>query len=185
MFEDKAAIAVLGPDHLDAGDTAGVVAEGLGRALSEAGYTLMVHGASGVAAAVVRGAAPAGGRVVTVVEEGAERLPGDPEGVRRVAQPTIFRSLETILGHADALLVLPGDLTALAALLQVWSYGTTRDGPYRPLILVGGEWPDIVKALAHAAHLDRRTRAMVTFAEASDEAVEALRYYVSPEGEPA
>ena len=69
---------------------------------------------------------------------------------------------------------------ALAALLHVWSYGQTLEGPYQPLILLGDAWPKIVKAIADAAGLDRRTRAMVTFASTPDEAVEALRYYVQP-----
>ena len=78
--------------------------------------------------------------------------------------------------------MLPGDLTALAALLQVWAYGHTRSGPYRPLILLGDQWSGIVGALADAADLDRRTRAMVTFASTPEEAVETLRYYVAPGG---
>ena len=63
--------------------------------------------------------------------------------------------------------------------MQVWAFGTTSDGPYRPLVLLGDEWPRLVKALAQAANLDRKERAMVTFASAPDEAVESLRYYIS------
>ena len=47
-------------------------------------------------------------------------------------------------------------------------------------MLVGDGWPEIVRALADAAGLDQKTRAMVTFAREPNEAVEALRYYVTP-----
>ena len=108
-----------------------------------------------------------------------EYLDSNESGARVVTHASVFRRLEGVLEHADALIALPGGLTSLAALLQVWSFGDTLDGPYRPMVLVGEAWPPIVKALADAASLDRRTRAMVTFANTADEAVETLRYYVS------
>ena len=71
-------------------------------------------------------------------------------------------------------------LNALAVLTQIWAWGLEPDAPFRQVILLGEGWPEMVRALADAAHLDQKTRAMVTFAREPGEAVEALRYYVTP-----
>jgi hypothetical protein len=102
-------------------------------------------------------------------------------GVFEIRQESsYFSALEAALDLSDAVMVIDTEISALAALLHVWSYGQTLEGPYQPLILVGDSWPKIVKSIADAAGLDRRTRAMVTFASSPEEAVEALRYYVQP-----
>ena len=106
-----------------------------------------------------------------------DQEPGTFE-IRR--QSSYFAALEAALVLSDAVMIVDPELSALAALLHVWSYGQTLEGPYQPLILLGDSWPKIVKAIADAAGLDRRTRAMVTFAATPEEAVEALRYYVQP-----
>lgn len=154
------------------------MAAGLGRALAASGCGVIVSGGGPVASAAGRAALENGGRVMAMVDADGP-VPELGAEARVVIHPTVFRRLEGVLEHADALIALPGGLTSLAALLQVWAYGDTVDGPYRPMVLVGEAWPAIVKALADAAALDRRTRAMVTFATTADEAVETLRYYVS------
>ncbi len=150
------------------------LAAGLGRTLAATGCAVIVSGGGPVATAAARAAMENGGRV-----DADGPVPEVGAAARVVTHATVFRRIEGVLEHADALIALPGGLSALAALLQVWSYGDTLDGPYRPIVLVGEAWPAIVKALADAAALDRRTRAMVTFATTADEAVETLRYYVS------
>ena len=103
--------------------------------------------------------------------------PGTFEIQRHVSY---FEALAATLDLSDAVMVVDPDISSLAALLHVWSYGQTMEGPYQPLVLLGEAWPKIVKSVADAAELDRRTRAMVTFAANPEEAVEALRYYVQP-----
>ena len=176
VINDKPAIAVLGPIE---GEAEEVVAAQVAGALASGGYAVIVSGKGRVAASAARAASAQGGEVVLVLEEKESASTEPLNNQTRVSRPSILQCTEAILDHADALLVLPGDLQALAALMQVWAYGTTEDGPYRPLVLLGDEWPRLVKALATAANLDRKQRAMVTFASAPDEAVESLRYYIS------
>lgn len=109
------------------------------------------------------------------------RVPVGCEKASLVEVAGPLRQLETALDRADAIFFLAGDLTALAALLLVWSHGRSPDGPYRQLVLVGPDWRGTVKALAEAAKLDQRDRAMVTFADSAELAIESVRYYVSPE----
>ena len=177
MIDDKPAIAVLGP--MSGEDSDGLVAT-LSSSLASSGYTLIVSGSGQTATIAERAARMQGGSVCIVTEPNDAPIEGPTDGRTIMLRPTSLQCTEAILEYADALVVLPGDLQALASLLLVWSYGTTEDGPYRPLVLLGESWPPIVKALANAAGLDQRQRAMVTFASATDETVEALRYYIAP-----
>ncbi len=178
MVEDRAAIAILGPegDPTDKGalSTAQTIASGLGRA----GYVLVVAGRGGIARAVAQGAVEQSATVLAVHVEG--QAPDLPGRVDAVSVPGPLRRIESVLAVADAVMVFPGDLTSLATVLQIWSYGLTPDAPYRQMVLVGDGWPETVKALADAARLDQRTRAMVTFAPNATEALESIRYYIAP-----
>lgn len=179
--QEPASIAVLGPDEETAAKPHLDHARAVGEGLAAAGYHVIVAGSSGTSAAASDAALAAGGHVLSVVDP-ADAPPGDREtrGVSDVIEePSPLRRIEIVLEQSDALILFPGDLTALAALLQVWSWGSTPDAPFRQLVLLGESWPAIVKSLADAAGLDRRTRAMVTFAATPKEAVEALRYYIA------
>jgi len=177
LIDDKPAIAVLGPIHDDGNDS---LAATVASSLASSGYTLIVAGKGHTAMSAARAAEAQGGHVCFITETSSAPLDGAQEGRTIIIRSSPLQCTEAVLEHADALVVLPGDIQALASLVQIWSYGTTQDGPYRPLVLLGESWPRVVKALATAAGLDRRERAMVTFATGADEAVESLRYYIAP-----
>lgn len=179
MYSDRVVIAVLGPMRFAVAraDKADKQATALGATLAMAGYGVVVAGDGATATAVARGARQQQGLVVAVTETGQDFPVAD---VEVTPQPTLLSGLEQVLAVADALMVLPGDVRALAALALVWSWGSEPEAPYRQVILVGDGWPETVRALADAAQLDQKTRAMVTFAPDVPEAVEALRYYVAP-----
>jgi predicted Rossmann-fold nucleotide-binding protein len=176
VIHDKPAIAVLGPAN---GETAEAIVASVASALASNGYAVIVSGHGQTATSAAQAASAQGGSVLIVAEDSDAAAIEPLENQTLVCQPNLLRCTEEILKHADALLVLPGDLQVLAAVTQIWAYGTTQDGPYRPVILLGDEWPRLIKALATAANLDRKQRAMVTFASAPDEAVESLRYFIS------
>lgn len=177
MLDGRPAIAVLGPTEDPVAPTAARTAETLAAAVTKAGYGLVLLGRAGVAGAALAGAGPKA-RVLCVVAE--EAAGGSRSSVVEVLAPTLFAGLDEVLRAADALILLPGDLQALALLLQVWAYGHAPSAPYRQVVLVGESWPRIVVALADAAGLDKRSRAMVTFAANAEQAIESVRYYVGP-----
>lgn len=185
VLGERAAIAVLGPARPDPQRVGRVVdaAMAMGAQLARAGYALVVLGDGQTALAAARGARQTDGAVVCVAPgfTSSQRVAQiDVPGVDIDPRGSVLAATERVLELADAVMVLPGDLAALAALLQVWAWGTEPDTPFRQVILVGPEWPEIVKHLADVAGLDQKTRAMVTFAREPGEAVEALRYYVAP-----
>jgi len=177
LIDDKPAIAVLGPANGDGPDD---LAATVASSLASNGYTVIVSGKGHTAASATRAAVTQGGAVCVVTEQDDAPEDGPGHGCTLIIRPSALQCTEAILDHADAVVVLPGDLHAISALVQIWAYGTTEDEPYRPLVLLGDAWPKLVKTLATAAGLDRKQRAMVTFASAVDEAVETLRYYISP-----
>jgi len=183
LHEGRAVIAVLAPRDAAAAPEALPLAEALGATLAGVGYSTAILGAGGAAEAAGSAALTVGGRVIAFSSpqmpvSDLDREPGEFE-IR--SSPSYFGALESALDISDAVIVLDPSLGSLAVLLHVWSYGDSPDGPFRPLVLLGEAWPKIVGSIADAASLDRRTRAMLTFAATSDEAVEALRYYVQPD----
>ncbi|MCC6620658.1 MAG: hypothetical protein IT385_05360 [Deltaproteobacteria bacterium] len=185
MFGERAAIAVLGPTRPDPQRVGRVVdaASSAGAQLARLGYALVVMGDGHTATAAARGARQADGPVLCVAPglTGSQRVAHiDVPGVQVEARASALSAIERVLEVAEAVIVLPGDLHALSVLTQIWAWGLEPDAPFRQIILLGEGWPEMVRALADAAHLDQKTRAMVTFAREPGEAVEALRYYVAP-----
>jgi len=177
LIDDKPAIALLGPASQNGQSE---IAATLASSLASSGYVVIVSGPGHTATIAARAVTAQGGSVCIVTEPDNAPEDGPGHGRTILIRPSQLQCTEAVLESADALVVLPGDLHALATLLQVWSYGTTTDEPYRPIVLLGEAWPGLVKSLASAADLDRQQRAMVTFATAVDEAVESLRYYIAP-----
>jgi predicted Rossmann-fold nucleotide-binding protein len=178
VFEGKPAIAVLGPE---AGTDLQVeAARAIARLLTERGYVVVTLGLSEAAEAVLAGALRGGGPALTIVAGPPERP--SPKGAQTLEVGSPLQALERALEIADAVVLLEGGLSAMALMMQIWTFGATFDGPYRQVVLMGARWPATVKVLAEAAGLDARTRAMVTFAPDPPQALQALRYYVAPAG---
>jgi predicted Rossmann-fold nucleotide-binding protein len=181
VVNNKPAVAILGPGDTKTLPKLEEVAHDVGSFLAQAGYTVILRGDNKISISAAKGALESAGNVFVTMQAGAELSSelDDTGNLDFVFRPTMFQRAELVLEHADALIIFPGDLMALALLLQVWAYGSDPQAPYRPLVLVGEAWPGIVNSLAAAANLDRRTRAMVTFALTAEEAVESLRYYIA------
>ncbi len=178
MVGDKAAIAVLGPTAAEGGERARTSAEAVGTELARLGYVIVVQGDGVTAAGAVAGATAAEGQVHTVCWPGHARLADN--GTEPDYQADPLRALARVLELADAIVLLPGSLDSAATLLQIWLYGSTPQAPYRQTVLLGEEWTQQVASLAQDLDLDAKARAMVTFARTPKEAVEAMRYYISP-----
>lgn len=177
MIGDNAAIAVLGPSGPEA-ERSSAVAERVGAELARLGYVVVVHGDGASSVAAARGARGTDGAVHALLWAKDEDV--ELPGAEREWQPDALRALARVLDVADAVVLVPGGLTTVALLSQIWMYGLSPQAPYRQTVLVGEEWTRTVASLADLLKLDPRSRAMVTFAREPAEAVEALRYYVRP-----
>ena len=179
MSESRPLIAVVGPDRKDLPEELLVTANEVGKALSAAGYGIVTRNGVGVSSRVMAGAG-AGATVVSVAASSNDESIPTPPGVEVLRTHGPLSALEAILERADAVIIVRTDLETLALLFQIWSYGLSPNAPYRQVILLGSSWRATVQSLADAAGLDARARAMVTFADEPEEAVESLRYYIAP-----
>lgn len=178
MVGDKAAIAVLGPSTVKGNERASTTAEAVAAELGRLGYVVIAVGDGVTAHGAARGARATGGQVQLVCWPGADSLV--ESGTEPDRQEDGLRGLARVLEIADAIVLLPGGLESATVLLQMWVFGLSPSAPYRQTVLLGDEWTRSVATMADVLGLDPRARAMVTFAREPKEAVEALRYYVSP-----
>jgi uncharacterized protein (TIGR00730 family) len=136
-------ITVFGGSRLRPGQPAYEQAERLGRALGEAGFTVLTGGYLGTMEAVSKGAAEAGAHVIGVTCEQIEAWrPVDPnpwvQEEWRFA--TLRERLLALIDRGDAALALPGGVGTLTEIAMTWNQLLTDAIPPRPLILIGPDW---------------------------------------------
>jgi uncharacterized protein (TIGR00730 family) len=126
-----------------AGDAAYREAEGLGRALAEAGFTVATGGYIGTMEAVSKGAAEAGGLVIGVTCDQIEHwraVVPNPWVKVEVRLPTLHERAFRLIEMASVLLGLPGGLGTLSEIALAWSVIQVGQVSPRPLVLIGREW---------------------------------------------
>ncbi len=172
MYNHQTAIAVLGSKD-EPSDATRSLATRLVRELCESGYVTITSDEHGCLQDMVRANQNANGVLVLTSADAASKH----EGVKVIQASTILGRLEAILRTADAVVITEGDLQSLAVLFEVWSYGSSPNLPFRPLILLGEHWPTGLDALTKSGWISETEQAMVTTASTVKEAVESLRYY--------
>lgn len=138
-------VAVFGSSQTPENSDAWAEAELIGRELATAGLAVITGGYGGTMEAVSKGAAGAGGRVIGVI---APALFPDRRDANRYVDEVIeardlIDRLGTLLGRADAVIVLPGSIGTATELMLAWNInylaraGTVRD---LPTVAVGDDW---------------------------------------------
>jgi predicted Rossmann-fold nucleotide-binding protein len=179
VFNGKSAIALLGPTQGQTADETVRLARDIGYELASKGYTTVLQQGAGIIPVAAEGVKSAKGTLVMVTQGNKDDAP--QKGAHSIIETqSPLQCAEAVLNMADAIIVLPGDLTALAVVTQIWSFGHTKQGAFRQIILTGESWPDTIKALGKAAHLDPKDFALLSYATSAKESIEKLRYYVQP-----
>lgn len=161
--------ARLTPDDPEYGD-----ARRLGGLLAAGGWTLCTGGYDGAMAAVSRGAAEAGGRVIGVTMSAwAKRMAANAwVGEERAAADLLARV--GMLLEADAWLAVAGGMGTLSEVALAWNLLQTRDVPPRPLVLVGPRWEALMPAFRSHLVIGEPDLALVRLADTPEEAVALL-----------
>lgn len=150
-------ITVFGSATPTPEDAAYHTAYALGHAIAQAGWTLCNGGYGGTMEAAAKGARDAGGEVIGVT---CSSLPGrsgaNPYVSREMVTPDLLTRLNTLVGQAEAFVVLPGGTGTLLELALVWELlnkelidGTT------PLILLGDHWTPVLEPIRAAQPVAR------------------------------
>ena len=172
MYNHQTAIAILGSKGEPKEETKRLSSE-LVKTLAQAGYVTLASDEHGCLESMVQANQKAKGLLVLTSATPETKHPG----VRILQAPSILGRVEAILRTADAIVITEGGLDSLAVLFEVWSYGSSPNLPFRPLILLGNSWVEGLNALTKAGWITKTEQAMVTTVSTVQEAVESLRYY--------
>lgn len=157
----------------------------LGNLLARAGFAVATGGYSGVMAAVSQGASEGGGYVLGVSSARIEQM-RNAQLNRWVNDEVRYESLEERILHLvkcnDGMIVLPGGVGTLSEFALAWNFIQVHEVPPRPLVLLGGMWPDLIAAFARPEYVPAEHLAMLKIVETPELAVATLVEFASNSG---
>jgi len=152
------------------------LAEQVGRALAQAGFTLANGGYGGTMRAAARGAAQAGGKVIGVTCS-AFKSHANEYVTREVRTDSLKERLHNLVKAGQAYVVLPGGTGTLLELASVWELKNKGFlDATRPIVLVGDFWKPVVNLMATE---DPKCARSIEMADGPDHAVEIIRRALS------
>lgn len=170
-------IAVYGSAILQSDDAVYVESVAMGRALAEAGYSVMTGGYGGVMAAISQGAAEAGGHVigVTVKATGiaAERQVNRYVG-EVIPQPTMRLRLQYLADQADGYLAMPGGIGTLQEIVEVWQQMRIGAIARQPIFCYGDFWRPVLEPLVTSPYVLSQDAQVIQYVQSSADLVVAL-----------
>lgn len=166
-------IAVVGSGRLKPGDPRYDDAIRLGGLLAAEGWTVITGGYGGVMAAVAKGAAEAGGRVVGLPMTVWPHLEPDANHAELRWSDDYAQRLGHLLATRVAV-ALPGGIGTLAEASGVWEAAQTEIGAAQ-LVFVGKAWARVVDAFAAELVIDDGDTAIPVLVDEVDDVVPAIK----------
>ncbi|MGC8779663.1 MAG: LOG family protein [Anaerolineae bacterium] len=156
----------------------------LGRLLAQAGYAVLTGGYNGSMAAVSRGAAEAGGRVIGVTCAIFDPLPPNPWLTEEIKARTLLERLAIMIDRSDGFVAVRGGIGTLSEVTLAWSLLQTRQLAGKPLVLLGADWPPLVDALRRHSDLGESIARLARIVLTPAEVLSALSAPPIPPGPP-
>jgi uncharacterized protein (TIGR00725 family) len=170
---DEIIVSIFGTGRAQPGEPAFVLAEQVGYALAQAGFTIANGGYGGTMLAAAKGAAQAGGKVIGVTCRAFKRSAANTFVTREVVTDSLSERLHNLIKAGRAYVVLPGGTGTLLELAAVWELKNKGFlEAARPIVLLGDFWRPLVELVAAD---DPRCLQCVTFAAGPEEALETIR----------
>lgn len=166
-------VAVFGSSRREENSDLYREAYDLGRALAQAGYTVLNGGYGGSMAAVSRGAAEAGGHVIGVTCAVFDPLTANPWVNEETKMPDMLARLRTIIERSEAYVAVQGGIGTLAEVTLAWSMLQTR-AFMKPMILLGANWRHVVDAFREYTDLGNSIAGLVEIADTPIEVLQSL-----------
>lgn len=149
----------------------------VGKALAEAGFSVMTGGYDGMMGAISRGANEAGGHVIGITSDVIEKMRPVKANVwvREVVHyMTLHERLLHLITRADGYVVMPGGLGTLNELVMVWELMRVKEIPRNPIVCYGNYWQDILTKFEEARYFPRDAPPL-HFAQSPQEVVRFLQ----------
>ncbi len=138
-------VAIFGTGRARPGDQAYETAFEVGRALANAGFTIVNGGYGGTMLASAKGASQAGGAVIGVTCTAFKRSRPNEFVTQERSTDSLDQRLDTLLELADDYVVLAGGTGTLLELAKVWELKNKGFLDERKrVILVGGFWQPLI-----------------------------------------
>jgi len=180
MANNDRTIAVFGSGSAPVDHPVLAQAEGLGRLLAEAGFSLVCGGYGGTMEAASRGARRAGGRVVGVtLDLFAHRLAPNPWLTEEHRVSDFFPRLQR-LTDVDGFVVLQGGIGTLTEATLTWTLLQTGQIAPKPFIFVGAGWRRLFDAFRSETLMTEADFSLARVVDTVDDAVDLLKEAVAP-----
>lgn len=171
-------IAVFGSSSPQPDSTPYVEARRLGQLLVEAGLAVATGGYGGTMAAVSRGAAEAGGRVIGVTSSHMEKwrpMPANEWVAEEIKLESQTERLMYLVNQFHGMIALPGGIGTLSEVALAWSLMQTGAAPQRPLVLLGPLWRETIRTFAQEEYIRPRDMDLLYLAHSAETAVGYVR----------
>ena len=170
---DEIVVSVFGTGRAKHGEPTYVLAEQVGRALAEAGFTIANGGYRGTMQAAAKGAAGVGGTVIGVTCSAFKNSAANEYVTRQIVTASLEERLNTLLQLGQGYVVLPGGTGTLLELAMVWELKNKGFlDRAKPIVLAGGFWRPLVDLTAKD---DPACTKQVAFAEGPEQVADLLR----------
>jgi len=180
VWNSKPVVAIFGSSRIIEGDGAYEEARLLGRLLARAGFAICNGGYAGTMEATARGASEMEGTCIGLTLKAFGAKNSNPFLAHEIQSATLFERLSHFAELAEAFIVLSGGIGTLAELFTTWNMAQINGLAARPLILVGGDWPEIVDRLRGTTEIRDKDMRFVHFVSTPEEAVETLKEQLRP-----
>ncbi|NIO32743.1 MAG: LOG family protein [Gemmatimonadetes bacterium] len=170
---DETIVSIFGTGRVRPGEPAWVLAEQVGRALAQAGFTIANGGYRGTMYAAAKGATEAGGAVIGVTCSAFRGSVANEYITREVETRSLEERLRTLVQMGQAYVILPGGTGTLLELAMAWELKNKGFlDRAKPIILVGDFWKPLVDLVGTD---DPTCVKGVAFAEKPQQVVELIR----------
>lgn len=166
-------VTIFGGSKCAAGSQEYEDARELGFRLAEAGFTICTGGYLGVMEAASKGAREAGGRVFGIV---MNQFRSEPNRylTDKVATSHFYERLQNLITRSVGFVAFRGGMGTVTEVSLVWNKLQTRVIEYRPLVLVGDCWPEVVAAWQKNLVVSDQDVNLLHFAKGAAEASEII-----------
>lgn len=168
--EDEKIVTIFGGSKCTAESDEYKQAEEVGALLAEAGYTICTGGYLGVMEAASRGARERGGRVLGIV---MNQFKSEPNRflTDKVATDHFYDRLQNLILRSVGFIAIRGGMGTVTEISLVWNKLQTGVINYRPLVLLGESWRNVVRAWQENLVVSDADVRLLNFADTPEEAV--------------
>jgi len=140
VISGERTVTIFGSSRPNPGDEQYRLAQELGRALAERGWTICNGGYGGTMEAAARGAKQAGGKTIGVTCKVFSRSGPNAYIDREEVTSTLMQRLQRLIDLGDAYVILPGGTGTLVELAIVWELLNKHLLPAKPAVVFGDHW---------------------------------------------